>query len=375
MRLTTLHLAALIVGLSAEGVHAHELWFQPAGVHAGVVRLTFADTPAPGEAERAAEIAHTRVWGDGQPLEVKRLPDGLEARLTSPRASVLSAYADRGIVDYMGDSFVIRLAAYSQSRPIKAGAVPGLGLDDDQVRLLLVTDDSGRAAIRATWRGKPAVGATLQIFEGGPPREVRTDDRGQIDCPDVTKHPVSLLAALRDETPGKRDGKGYSHVRYKATLTVEADAGIAQVGPSTAERLARVKEIHGGAGPWAVVGYRIGERALKELGLSRHSLSLRVVHHCPPKVQYSCIADGLQASTGASPGKLNLKVEEATIQDLKTVVEDRKSQRSLTFVLLPEFAESIRDIPPDRFEAEARRVAEMPDASMFVVKESVSKAN
>ena len=74
------------------------------------------------------------------------------------------------------------------------------------------------------------------------------------------------------------------------------------------ECLARVREIHGAAGPWAVAGYRIGERALQELHLPRHNFSLRVVHRCPAQVQYSCMADGLQAATGASPGKLNLKV-------------------------------------------------------------------
>ena len=43
------------------------------------MRLTFGDSPAPGEAERVAEIAHAKVWGDGVPLKVNRLPDGLEA--------------------------------------------------------------------------------------------------------------------------------------------------------------------------------------------------------------------------------------------------------------------------------------------------------
>ena len=81
----------------------------------------------------------------------------------------------------------------------------------------------------------------------------------------------------------------------------------------------------------------MGERALKELGLPRHSFSLLIVHHCPAQVQYSCIADGLQAATGASPGKLNLTVKEAAADALKTVVADRENGRYLTFVLKPDF--------------------------------------
>jgi formylmethanofuran dehydrogenase subunit E len=133
------------------------------------------------------------------------------------------------------------------------------------------------------------------------------------------------------------------------------------------ERLARVKEVHGAAGPWAVAGYRMGERALRELGLPRHSFSIQVVHRCPAEVQYSCIADGLQAATGASPGKLTLKVEEATRQSLSTVIRDKASGRALTFTLKPAFARSISDLPDDRFEAEGRRVAALPEDEIFTV--------
>jgi formylmethanofuran dehydrogenase subunit E len=130
-----------------------------------------------------------------------------------------------------------------------------------------------------------------------------------------------------------------------------------------------VKEVHGAAGPWAVAGYRIGERALKELGLHRQSHDLEVVHRCPAEVQYSCIADGVQAATGASPGKLNLRVVEGTRDQLRTVVRDKKSGRSLTFILRPEFARTISDLPFDRLEAEGRRVASLPDEAIFSLNE------
>ena len=118
----------------------------------------------------------------------------------------------------------------------------------------------------------------------------------------------------------------------------------------------------------------MGERALKELGLPRHSFSLLIVHHCPAQVQYSCIADGLQAATGASPGKLNLIVKEATADALKTVVADRKKGRYLTFVLKPEFMESIRDLPPYRLADEGRRIAGLPDDRIFTVAETAGEA-
>lgn len=82
--------------------------------------------------------------------------------------------------------------------------------------------------------------------------------------------------------------------------------------PPEDEGLRAVASVHGGAGPWAVAGYRMGEFALRELGLPRGSFDLEVVHFTPESVQYSCIADGAAAATGASLGKLNLKLAGAT---------------------------------------------------------------
>ncbi len=333
-----------------------------------MARLSFGDTPDLGEAERVAEIAQTKVWADGKALEVRRLPDGLEARLPERRPAVLSAFADRGVVPYMGDSFIIYLAAYAQTRAIEPSEATRLGLGDDQVRLLLISRPDGPPVVQALWKGKPAADAAVKLFHGrGTPAEARTDSRGQIPCPDLREGPWSLLVEVRDKTPGQRAGRDYSHIRYKATLAIGAEAAFA---PAVAACLARVKEVHGATGPWAVAGYRIGERALKELGLPRQSQDLEVVHRCPAEVQFSCIADGVQAATGASPGKLNLRLETASRDDLRTVIRDKKSGRTLTFTLRPEFTRSITDLPFDQLEAEGRRVAALPDDGIFQMAES-----
>jgi formylmethanofuran dehydrogenase subunit E len=144
----------------------------------------------------------------------------------------------------------------------------------------------------------------------------------------------------------------------------------AALGPAVAACLARVKDVHGDAGPWAVAGYRIGARALQDLGLSRHSHDLEVVHFCPLQVQYSCMADGLSAATGASTGKLNLRLEESPADSLRAIVKHRQRGRSLSFTLKPEFIRSISDLPRDRLEAEGRRVASLPDDAIFIERDS-----
>ena len=363
----SLVLASILAPVAAS---AHELWFQPpSGPKATTVRLTFADTPDPGEAERVAEIAHAQVWGDGALLKVERQAQGLEAQLPPARPKVLSGYAHRGVVDYGGDSFVITLAAYAQAVPLAPGAVPSLGLDDDQLRLLLVAGGDGTRKVVATWRGKPAAGVDVRTFAGDVSSDAKTDANGELPCPEFGKAGVSLLAQFREMVPGVLGGKKFTHTRYKATLNLNPALGD-DSGAAIEAGLARVREVHGGTGPWAVAGYRIGERALKELGLPRHDFGLRVVHRAPAEVQYSCVADGLMAATGASPGKLNLRVEVAPVERLATTVEDRRSGRRLTFTLRPEFVRSSLGLPPDRLEAEGRRVMALPDEAIFAVVES-----
>ncbi len=150
-----------------------------------------------------------------------------------------------------------------------------------------------------------------------------------------------------------------------AALTLLGAENPPTPGPEVAECLARVRAIHGGTGPWAVVGYRMGERALRELKLPRQSFAISVVHRSPAEVQYSCVADGLQASTGASAGKLNLRLEEAPADRLRTTILDRKSGRTLTFTVKPGLARSILDVPSDRLEREGERVARLPDGEIF----------
>jgi formylmethanofuran dehydrogenase subunit E len=362
-------LVTTVVGLVSPAVRAHELWIQSRpGTDPAVIRLTFGDGPELGSAERVVEIANAKVWAGAKPLEVKRLPDGLEAQLPPGGSGVASALADRGVVTHNGQSSVIYLAAYAQTRAIEPDQAANLGLGDDQARLLLYSNASGPPVVRATWKGRPVANAVVKIFHGpGDPTEVRTDAHGEVPCPDLREGPWSLLIQVVDKTPGKRDGRDYSEIRFKATLAISPEAAY---GPAVAACLARVKEAHGAAGPWVVAGYRIGERALKDLGLSRHSHDLEVVHHCPLQVQYSCMADGLSAATGASPGKLNLRIEESPATGLKTLVRDRERGRSLIFTLRSEFVRSVVDLPFDRLETEGRRVASLPDELIFSVSES-----
>jgi hypothetical protein len=359
-----LFLVSAAAWLATPAATAHELWLHSKpGDRGATIRLTFGDTPALSAAESVAEIASVALWSGAQPLEPTRLRDSIEAHAPAIGSGVINAFADRGVVKHKSQSSIIYLAGYGQARAIEGDRPPLLGLREDQPRLLLYSQSSGPPVIRASRNGKPLPDTPVKIFQrDGDPTEIRTDGRGELPAPDLREGPWHLLLSVVDKTPGTREGHEFSETRYVVTLEISAEAAF---GPAVAACLERVKEVHGATGPWAVAGYRIGERALKELGLARHDHSLEVVHYCPLQVQFSCMADGLSAATGASSGKLNLRIQESPVSGLKTTIKHRESGRSITFTLKPEFVRSVSEIPVDRLEAEGRKVAALPDEAIF----------
>ena len=134
---------------------------------------------------------------------------------------------------------------------------------------------------------------------------------------------------------------------------------------SASSILDRVAEFHGAPGPFAVAGYRIGERALRELNLSRGSFAVEVIHRTPFEVQWSCIADGLQAATGVSAGKLNLRLVETTQDQLETIVRNRKTGEELVFRLQPSFLKKVLNLPSEQLNSAGAKVLSLREEEVF----------
>lgn len=141
--------------------------------------------------------------------------------------------------------------------------------------------------------------------------------------------------------------------------------------PIAASRFIHGAPDHGVPGPWVLSGFRIGADALKRLGLTRaQSFELDVVHRAVPQVRYTCMADGLMASTGASPGKLNLTLEKVPTEDeLETVITHKRTKRQLVYRLKKEFRDQIRETDYADFPKAAKLVAATKDGDLFTVEE------
>lgn len=111
----------------------------------------------------------------------------------------------------------------------------------------------------------------------------------------------------------------------------------------------------------------MGEHALRTLGLERGTFDLEVVHFTPHEVQYSCIADGAAAATGASLGKLNLTLADATAPETHTIYRRKSTGASVTLRVTKAFAARFADVPPEQLKDAGREVVRLPDEDIFEV--------
>lgn len=140
------------------------------------------------------------------------------------------------------------------------------------------------------------------------------------------------------------------------------------VGRADEMAVRSVEMIHGVAGPFAVAGYRMGRRAMDELGLLKGSFTLEVRHRAPAEVQWSCVVDGLQAATGASLGKLNLSLTQiADPKQVQSVVINRQTGERITFTLSDAFLKRFFNVPVPNLSAAGQEAIKLKDEEIFRV--------
>ena len=141
--------------------------------------------------------------------------------------------------------------------------------------------------------------------------------------------------------------------------------------------LARAASFHGHLGPWVTVGALIGGDAVRRLDTPGH-WKIEVICWMPPEKQkqpFTCILDGLQASSGATMGKRNIRLDYSPdiVDDDQPVVyvirrvEGKTSARGLAYRLRPLLAEMLADIDPKRLEELSRDIASHSLPELFEV--------
>lgn len=156
---------------------------------------------------------------------------------------------------------------------------------------------------------------------------------------------------------------------------VELKGSDATVG-AAAERdnasvIRSIVAVHGDIDPWAALGFRMGRRALAELGLPRGSPRLLAVHRTPFEHPYTFIADGVQSATGTSIGRLTLLVVKCDRAAMQTTFYDQSTGKGIAFRLTAETWKALDSADAEaNLEKSAIRLLNQPDDPLFTIVEA-----
>lgn len=180
---------------------------------------------------------------------------------------------------------------------------------------------------------------------------------------------LSLAAGGRahDESPAPER----SEPRPKAAI-VQSQPGdnTWNAGRATEDWWAELKRQHGHIGPWNVLGWRIGQAALREFNTQWGRHDLELVCYVPPQTPFTCLVDGLSVGTGNSLGRLDLRLAEVLDYRQSFVAVRRKDAKGEVLEFRPEAAylKSITNQPGEKLEGLSRQCAQEPESALFTIR-------
>ncbi|MBS7615681.1 DUF1893 domain-containing protein [Candidatus Bathyarchaeota archaeon] len=130
------------------------------------------------------------------------------------------------------------------------------------------------------------------------------------------------------------------------------------------------ENLHGHLGPFLVIGVKIARLAKKTLNLdpSKHN-ELQVTATLPLLTPFSCIIDGIQASTKCTIGNRRLKVENSK-RDITVKFELKDFSKSLEIQVIPDAVEMLMSQLAKGASNEelAWKIASMPENQLLTIK-------
>jgi len=127
-----------------------------------------------------------------------------------------------------------------------------------------------------------------------------------------------------------------------------------------------LRDYHGHVGPWNVLGYRIGQAALRLFGARWGDHTLDITCHTPLRTPFSCIADGLVIGTGNTIGRLDIRLAEVADRSAVGVTIRRIADgKTLVFTPRDTFLAKIEKVKPDTVDALARECADLSDEQLL----------
>ncbi len=131
----------------------------------------------------------------------------------------------------------------------------------------------------------------------------------------------------------------------------------------------QIEQMHGHVGPWNVLGWRIGQTALRQFDVKWGRHDLDIVCYIPMATPYSCIADGLVVGTGNCIGRLDIRLAEVMSLELVHVAVRRKDGSGSGLIFRPntEYLRHIRKRQVHELEELAHRCFDMKEEDLFKI--------
>ncbi|MGA2768090.1 MAG: formylmethanofuran dehydrogenase subunit E family protein [Candidatus Bathyarchaeia archaeon] len=130
-------------------------------------------------------------------------------------------------------------------------------------------------------------------------------------------------------------------------------------------------KLHGHLGPFLVIGVRMGDIARKRLDFdSKNSCKLQASIRTPLFTPFSCVIDGIQASTGCTVGNQKLRIEKST-KKITATFKLQSSDKTMKISVNTKVAETLIEEMSKGASAEqlAAEIAEMQEEQLFVLEE------
>jgi formylmethanofuran dehydrogenase subunit E len=131
-----------------------------------------------------------------------------------------------------------------------------------------------------------------------------------------------------------------------------------------------IKRQHGHVGPWNVLGWRIGQAALREFKTQWGRHELEIVCYVPPQTPFTCLVDGLSVGTGNRLGRLDLRLAEVLSYQQSFVAVRRKDSKGVVLEFRPAAAylKSITDQPVAKLEDLSRQCVQKPEQELLTIR-------
>jgi formylmethanofuran dehydrogenase subunit E len=129
------------------------------------------------------------------------------------------------------------------------------------------------------------------------------------------------------------------------------------------------ENLHGHLGPFLVIGVRMGMIALSTLKLKEKG-ELQATLRTPLSTPFSCIIDGIQATTKCTVGNQKLRVENSQ-KEIKARFESANTEKVLSIRVHAETISKLINRLSEGISAEelALKIAHVPEKELFTIEE------